>query len=183
MTQHLYHFSEDPAISVFEPRSLPRPERAPEHRWLDGPLVWAIDEWHSPLYFFPRDCPRIVMWPTPDTTAEDRQRHWAGRDCRMIAHIEWEWLERLRTAALYRYVLHTAPFEELRGPGMSPGTWVSREPVKPLAVEPVGPLLDALRAADVELRLMPSLVPLRNAWDTTLHVSGVRLRNAKSWPH
>ena len=52
----LYHFSEDPTIERFVPRApLARPEVEP--------LVWAIDEWHQPIYFVPRDCPRVCFWP------------------------------------------------------------------------------------------------------------------------
>ena len=35
-----------------------------------GPLVWAIDKWHQPMYRFPRDCPRILLWPRVTTTAK-----------------------------------------------------------------------------------------------------------------
>ena len=28
---------------------------------------------------------------------------------------------------------------------------------------------------------MPALTPLRGMWETTLHVSGIRLRNARGW--
>ena len=58
---------------------------------------------------------------------------------------------------------------------------VSRETLEPLSVEPVGDLIEALEAANVELRLLPSLLPLRDVWETTLHASGVRLRNAQGW--
>jgi hypothetical protein len=47
----LYHFSEDPHIAVFEPRA---PTARPEVE----PLVWAIDEWHAPMYYLLRECPR-----------------------------------------------------------------------------------------------------------------------------
>jgi hypothetical protein len=42
--------------------------------WLNGPLVWAIDAWHQPMYLFPRDCPRILYWPLATTNAADRIR-------------------------------------------------------------------------------------------------------------
>ncbi len=51
-----------------------------------------------------------------------------------------------------------------------------------IAVEPVGDLVEALRVAGVELRLMPSLAPLFGAWESTIHFSGIRLRNAVGWP-
>ncbi len=42
-------------------------------------------------------------------------------------------------------------------------------------------MIEALEAANVELRLLPSLEPLRDVWETSLHASGVRLRNAQGW--
>ena len=86
----LFHFSDDPAIARFEPRPVARPSLRPAGQdWLNGPLVWAIDEPHHPMYLFPRDCPRILLWPRNDTTAEDQDRWFGDRACRMIAHIEW----------------------------------------------------------------------------------------------
>jgi hypothetical protein len=38
-----------------------------------------------------------------------------------------------------------------------------------------------LAACRVELRVMPSLVPLGGVWATSLHASGIRLRNAAGW--
>lgn len=173
----LFHFSEDPAIGRFEPRPVAA-ARPPGREWLNGPLVWAIDEWHAPMYYFPRDCPRILLWPTAETTNADRIAWWGERNCRMIAHIEWAWLERLRASALFRYEFGGAGFEEIGDHGV----WVSREAVRPLSVAPVGPLLEALEAAGVELRLMADFEPLRGAWDTTMHASGIRLRNAAGRP-
>ena len=105
----LYHFSDDGAIARFVPRPVRTPAARPEGKdWLNGPLVWAIDEDWQALYLFPRECPRILLRPLPTTTAEDLALWWGGRDCRMIAHIEWAWFERLRTQRLYRYELPAA---------------------------------------------------------------------------
>lgn len=174
----LFHFSEDPGIALFEPRpvSVPSP-RAPGREWLNGPLVWAIDDWHQPLYFFPRDCPRILIWPTASTTEEDRARWLGERDCRMLACIETAWAPRLGTATVYRYELPAAGFEDLGDAGM----WVSRVPVKPLAAELVGDLPAALEEVGVDLHLMESLLPLKGVWRSTLHASGIRLRHASGW--
>jgi hypothetical protein len=38
-----------------------------------------------------------------------------------------------------------------------------------------------LREQGVELRVSESLVSLRKLWQTSLHVSGIRLRNARDW--
>ena len=68
----LFHFSDDPGITVFEPRPVLKPSARPEGRdWLNGPLVWAIDEPHQPMYLFPRDCPRILLWPRETSSAGD----------------------------------------------------------------------------------------------------------------
>jgi RimJ/RimL family protein N-acetyltransferase len=175
----LFHFSEDPRIEVFEPRPVAVPaERRPGFEWLNGPLVWAIDEARQPMYFFPRDCPRVLLWKRPGTTSADLDRWWRGdRSKRMQAHIEAGWLERLRDARIYRYEFDPATFEDLDDAGM----WVSRRPVRPLSVEPVGDLESAMAAADVELHVMADLLPLKGVWDSSLHASGIRLRNAEGW--
>jgi hypothetical protein len=173
----LFHFSEDPAIARFAPRPVQVPsERPPGMDWLNGPLVWAIDDWHEPMYLFPRDCPRILLWRTPDTSPEDERRFWDGRDCRMIAHIEWAWYERWRSGRIHRYELPADAFVHTEA-----GMWVSREAVEPLSVETVTDLPAALAAADVEVRLMPTLRPLKGVWETSVHASGIRLRNAAAW--
>lgn len=174
----LYHFSEDPGIQRFEPR-VPPPRAAGSYSTLadDAKVVWAIDAWHAPLYYFPRDCPRIVLWPLPETTEADRERWFGGTSAAWIAHIEWAWLERMRSTAIYRYALPDSGFTYLG----SPGTYLSEQAVEPLSVAPVGDLMAALRDADVELRFVGSLTPLEGVWDTTLHASGIRLRNAVGW--
>ena len=48
-------------------------------------------------------------------------------------------------------------------------------------MEAITDLPAALRAQDVELRIMESLTPMRDVWSTSLHVSGIRLRNALDW--
>src|ERR1700677_3242473 len=97
----LFHFSDDPGIALFTPRPIRVPvERPPGQEWLNGPLVWAIDQEHELLYLFPRECPRIVVWPTATSTAEDWDAWRGGSDCRAVAHIERAWLERLESARI-----------------------------------------------------------------------------------
>jgi hypothetical protein len=174
----LFHFSEDPGIAVFAPRpvAVPAP-RPPGREWLNGPLVWAIDEWHQPLYLFPRDCPRVLIWPVETTTPADRAAWFGPGRARMIAHIESEWLDRLRQGRVYRYELPAAAFEPLDDAGMQ----VARLTVEPLRVEAIDDLPAALEASGVELRVLDTLAPLRTAFATTLHASGIRLRNSRSW--
>ncbi|MBA4011063.1 MAG: hypothetical protein C0481_04280 [Phenylobacterium sp.] len=174
----LFHFSEDPGIARFEPRPVRTPSaRPPGREWLNGPLVWAIDEPHQAMYLFPRDCPRILLWPTAATTPQDRAAWWGESAARMLAHVEQRWLEVLTSARLYRYELPPDSFDCLDDAGM----WVSREPVTPFSVEEIADLPAALAACDAELRVVDSLTPLRGVWDTTLHASGIRLRNAAGW--
>jgi hypothetical protein len=179
MSMRLFHFSEEPGITRFEPRKVTVPTpRAPGREWLDDPLVWAIDERHAPMYLFPRDCPRVLLWPLASSSAEDIRWLWGERTCRMVAHIEWGWLERLRRTRLYRYEMPCDAFERIGDAGM----WVSEAPAMPLRIDVIDDLIEALRACDVELRIMERLAPLRALWSSSLHVSGVRLRNAKGWP-
>jgi len=167
----LYHFSEEPDIRVFEPRSGPI---------LDQAYVWAIDEWHAPMYYFPRDCPRACFWPGSRTTADDRERWFGGIDAKMVIAVESAWLERIRSAQLYRYVL---PEDSFTIHDATAGHWVSSTAVAPLSVEPVGDLLTALAQAEVELRITPALGDLwSRVLDSTLEFSGTRLRNAQGWP-
>jgi Family of unknown function (DUF6886) len=162
----LYHFSEEPDIRGFEPR---------RSRLADEALVWAIDEWHAPMYYFPRDCPRACFWPGPQTTADDRERWFGGVKAKMVIAVESTWLDRIRTAQLYRYTL---PEGDFALHDATAGHWVSRGSITPLAAEPVGDLA----RADVELRITPALTGL---WSlviaSTLEFSGTRLGNAHGW--
>ena len=166
----LYHFSEDPNIRLFEPHVAPTSVES-------EPFVWAIDEWHAPMYYLPRDCPRACFWPGPQTTPGDRERWFGGIAARMVIAVETEWLPAIRSAALYRYTLPEATF---RLNDATAGHWVSRQAVAPLAVEPVGDLLNALLAADVELRVTPRLVEMwKRVIASSLEFSGTRMRNAR----
>jgi hypothetical protein len=80
------------------------------------------------MYLFPRDCPRILIWPTEKTQRKDLADYFGSSCARMIAFIEEDWLQRLQTQALHRYELPEGPFQSLEDAGM----WVSRETVLPL---------------------------------------------------
>ena len=152
----LLHFSQDPTIERFVPhRPLGREDEAPQ--------VWAIDDDHSPLYWFPRECPRVTFWPAGDPTAR-------------VHAIEWGWLERVRATELFVYRLEGASFS----PAPGGGGWISPETLEPLSVEPVGDLLERHRRAGIELRLVTNLWPLHR-WvvGSGLEFSSVRLRNAQ----
>lgn len=169
----LYHFSEDPDIRAFEPHI------APTSLNQDDALVWAIDEWHAPMYYVPRQCPRACFWPGERTTPDDRKRWFGGIDARMVIAVESKWLPAIRETTLYRY---TMPDDTFRMNDATAGHYVSNETVEPLSVEPVGDLLQAMVDADVELRVTPRLVDLwKRTIESTLEFSGTRLRNADGW--
>lgn len=167
--ERLYHFSEDPSIARFEPRTATA--GAPYEK-----LVWAVDAEHADLYLFPRDCPRVTFHALDTTTAPDIERFLGATTARRVSAIEARWLQALRTASVYRYEIAPDDFELMDA---TAGYWTSRSEVVPLAVGPVGDLLDALIAAGVELRVLPSLWPLYEAdIASTLGFSIIRWRNA-----
>lgn len=178
ITMRLFHFSEDGSIEAFEPQpvAVPAVRRAGQD-WLNGPLVWAIDDWHQSLYLFPRDCPRVLIWATEHSTQSEKERWLAGTKARMLAFIEDNWAHEHSTASIWRYELPLRTFESVEDAGM----WVSRERVTPLAKERVRDLPKALGDSGVELRVIPSLSALKEAWNSSLHVSGIRLRNSTTW--
>ena len=132
---------------------------------------------HAILYLFPRDCPRVLVWPTPRTTTEDRAMWMGSTQARAVAYVEEAWLERLRNATIHRYDMPPERFEDVQDTGM----WVSRLEVRPLRVEAISALGARLSAAGVEVRALERLTLLRPVWSSTLHASGIRLRNAAGW--
>jgi len=174
----LSHFSEAPGIGLFEPRPVKVPSARPAGQaWLNGPLVWAIDEAHERLYLFPRECPRILLWRTAATTASDADAWFSGSPATTLAFVENAWSERLSATTIFRYDFEPSGFEDLRDVGM----WVSRVAVRPIGVEAITDLPGELRKRQVELRFVDSLLPMRGVWGASLHASGIRLRNAHGW--
>jgi hypothetical protein len=169
----LYHFSENPGIERFVPQAVPG-------RVNEEPVVWAVDADHAYIYYFPRECPRVTFYASANTSPEDVERFFGHSTARCVAAIESGWLDAMGTTRLYRYELADAGFDlqdEVAG------YWVNRDDVTPLTVEPVGHLLAALAAQDVEVRIMPSLWPLYEAVVTsTLGFSVIRWRNAAPRP-
>jgi hypothetical protein len=168
----LYHFSEDPHLTRFVPHV---PRTNPAH----PPAVWAIDAEHAPLYWFPRDCPRVAIWPRDGRAVEEFQDRFATLARRLHA-IESIWLERMRTALVFRYEFDSDGFEPWEA---ADGQWISTNEVTPIHVEPVGDLLTAHAEAGIELRLTPSLWPLHDvALGEKFDFSIVRMHNAGPRP-
>ena len=165
----LFHFSEDPTITRFVPHV---PPTNPTHT----PAVWAIDVHHAPLYWFPRDCPRVTVWPrNPSESAVFRDVF--ATDAARVHAIELTWLGRMRTTQLYRYEFDASAFVPW---ALASGQWITERELEPLRVTPLGDLLDVHVDAGIELRIVRSLWPLHDIamsdrWDFSI----VRMANAK----
>jgi hypothetical protein len=169
----LWHFSEDPALGRFEPRPAPAAPGRP-------PLVWAVDTRHSPLFWFPRDCPRGCAWPVSTTTAADQERFFGQGGAGRVHVIEGGWLDRVRDCRLYAYRLPAESFSPHETVG---GYWVSGRTVSAAARVTVNDLLGRHAAAGIELRVVPSVWPFwRRVTASTVEFSGCRLRNAADHP-
>lgn len=171
-TDTVYHFSEDPNIEVFVPHV---PATNPDQ----SPAVWAIDAEHAPLYWFPRDCPRVTAWPRTSLERGGFEQAF-GTSATRVHAIESSWLDAMVKTQLYRYAFDAsafAPWEEAVGQLRAMNT------VEPRHVEPVGDLLALHVNAGIELRISPSLWPVydlavSNAWEFSI----VRMSNAQPRP-
>lgn len=176
---NLYHFSERDDITTFVPRA---PLRHPETE----PLVFAIDGWHSGLYLFPRDCPRIGVWPVPATTPEHCELFIEWTSSRMLLFIDETSEDSWRTGQVVRYSFLPDGFEDCE----NHGCWVSRSPQEWVSRETLTDLPASCAHSDVDVRVVPSLVETAQGlfdfaaghFTTTLHVSMVRCSLLPGWP-
>jgi hypothetical protein len=164
----VYHYSEDGAIRRFVPHV---PPTNPSH----PPAVWAIDAGHSPLYWFPRHCPRISVWATGETQQEVLTSTF-GTEASRICAAETIWLRRVRDARIYRYTFDAqlfAPWAE------ADGQYIAGDVVYPESVDVLDDLLGMHADAGVELRFTPRLGTLMDRMLASgLPFSFVRIRDA-----
>lgn len=167
--EHVFHFSEDGTIRRFVPHV---PPTNPSH----PPAVWAIDEAHAPLYWFPRHCPRISVW-AGDAGQQARLTDVFETEASRICAAESHWLERVSRARLFRYVFDATAFEPWAD---ADGQYVSAGVVVPERVEVIGDVLALHAAAEIELRFTPLLGALMDRiLRSGLPFSFVRIRDAK----
>ena len=165
----LFHVSDRDDIQRFEPRVAPTDPDARR-------AVWAIDEAHVGNQLLPRDCPRVCFRAGPTTSAGDSHRFLLDDRSARIVAIETAWWERVRTSAMWVYELPTDPFTLL---DQTAGYYVADETVTPIDRREVADVPTALLAMGYELRVMPSLWPLRDAViASSLDFSVIRWRNA-----
>ncbi|HXH21653.1 MAG TPA: hypothetical protein VNN10_06460 [Dehalococcoidia bacterium] len=163
----LYHFSEEAGIERFAPRPpLAHPEQEP--------LVWAVDEWHSPHYFLPRDCPRVCFWARPESSPSDVGRM-LGLAARAVV-IERAWLPAVREAVLYRYEFDADGFDLV---DETAGYYACRHAVRPVRVQRLENPPALFPRHGVDFRAVDDLIALHLAIvASTLAFSSIRLRNA-----
>jgi len=165
----VFHYSEDGSITRFAPYV---PQSNPSH----PPAVWALDAKHSPLYWFPRDCPRISVWANDDqqrAVLRDMFDTEADRICACESH----WLDGLRRAKVYRY---TFSGEQFAPWAVADGQYISSDAVYPQSVEALDDLLKLHADAEVELRFTPRLGTLMDRMLASgLPFSFVRIRDAR----
>ena len=137
-------------------------------------ITWKT---HQKMYLFLRQCPRILLWATPRTTEVDCNRWLGGNRDRTVACIERAWVQRLQEASIIRYEFAPEDFIDIRDAGM----WVCKRAVHPVDLDVLTDLPDKLGECGTDLQVVDSLGPLREARKSTLHFSGIRLRNARDW--
>lgn len=165
----VYYHSEDGNISRFAPYV---PQTNPSH----PPAVWAMDAEHSPLYWFPRDCPRISVWADDDEQRE-LLRELFDTDASRICACESRWLDGVRRAHVYRYSFDGSQFAPW---ALADGQYISGEVVHPRSVEVLDDLLALHAEAEVELRFTPRLGTLMDRMLASgLPFGFVRIRDAR----
>ncbi|MBX3096449.1 MAG: hypothetical protein KF812_06260 [Fimbriimonadaceae bacterium] len=164
----LFHFSDRGDIKLFHPRP---PTGHPD----SDPFVFAIDEWHSPLYYFPRDCPRTGFWPVANTSEKDvaqfRERF---GDARMILAIQREFVEGWQSGHLFRY---TFEMSDQWIDTKDHGCWVSQVPQKPIHVLRIEEFHSMAQREMCKVLSVEDLIPFTDQLRaTSLHVSAIRHR-------
>lgn len=165
----VYHYSEDGSIRRFAPHV---PPTNPSH----PPAVWTIDAEHSPLYWFPRNCPRISVWAFTAAQQEILTATF-GTEASRICAAESHWMTRVRDASIYRYSFDAslfAPWTDVDG------QYITGEVVYPDSVDVLDDLLALHAEAEVELRFTPRLgVLMDQMLASGLPFSFVRIRDAR----
>ena len=165
----VFHYSEDGTISRFVPHV---PQTNPSH----PPAVWAMDAEHAPLYWFPRDCPRISVWANDDAQRAVL-RDTFETDATRICACESHWIDGMQRARLYRYAFDGGQFAPWTD---AEGQYISGDVVTPQSVDLLDDLMGLHAAAEVELRFTPRLGTLMDRMLASgLPFSFVRIRDAR----
>jgi hypothetical protein len=167
----LFHVSEQPGITLFEPRKSPSCFPA-----IKGDVVFAIADKLLHNYLLPRDCPRVTWYAGAQTTNSDKDRFIGASAADYIIVVESGWYRLIQEAILYCYEFPVESFSML---DECAGYYISYEAVSPLYVTPVTDIVTELLSRKVELRFTPSLIRLADEVSkSSLNFSLIRMRNA-----
>jgi hypothetical protein len=170
-SESLWHVSESPTITQFEPRTPPSFDAN-----VTAPVVWAVNEARLPNYLLPRECPRVAFHAAAHTTARDISHFFGDAPSQYVIAVERAWLLRIEQCVLFCYEMPSASFQCVDA---NAGYFVSRVGVTPLRVETVNDVSHALAARNVTLRIEDRLHALAGAVsDSSLGFSCIRMRNA-----
>jgi hypothetical protein len=168
----LFHISEQPGISIFNPR--PSPSHFDN---ITGDVVFAISDHLLHNYLLPRDCPRVTFYTGDKTTAFDKQKFMDNTTASYVVALESGWYQQIKETTLNCYEFLPDDFMLI---DECAGYYVSYKPVVPIAVTVIDDIIAALLNRDIELRFMPSLIDIADAVrDSSLQFSLIRMRNAK----
>lgn len=169
----LYHVSDNGTVEVFEPRDPPSPDAG-----VHDPSVWGVDDRHLVNYLLPRNCPRVTFYPVKESAKKDVNRLIGPSESSHVIVIEADWLERAWNCSLWVYAFSEEGFYCVDS---GAGYFVTHQAVRPIRKTRIEyPILELVRRG-VELRVVPSLWPIRDAViESTLQFSCIRMRNAKA---
>ena len=166
-SEKLFHVSETAGLTRFEPRADASGRR----------VVWAIGATRLHNYLLPRDCPRVTYYATATTTAVDRAAFFSAATTDAVIAIERDWFDAVAATPLYVYEFDPRPF--ILDDAIA-AYYVTTQAVAPLGCERIESPLRALLARPIELRVVASLMPLRDrVIASSLGFSIIRLRNAR----
>jgi len=166
-SERLFHVSETAGLTRFEPR----PDASGRR------VVWAIGATRLHNYLLPRDCPRVTYYATDTTTAADRAAFFSAAATDAVIAIERDWFDAVAATPLYVYEFDRRPFVL---DDVIAAYYVASQAVVPLGCERIEAPLRALLARPIELRVLASLLPLRDrVIASSLAFSIIRLRNAR----
>jgi hypothetical protein len=167
----LYHVSENPSIERFEPRPSPS-----HYESITSEVVFAITDKLLHNYLVPRDCPRVTFYSKHNTSKHDKETFLGKNSSDFVVVVESKWRDTIQQTTLYCYEFPTDSFTLLDG---GAGYYISYKTVTPISVYPISDILDELLKRGVELRFLPSLLPLaQEISKSTLQFSLIRMRNA-----
>lgn len=167
----LFHISEEPGITVFEPR--PSPSSIEN---VKSDVVFAISDKLLHNYLLPRDCPRVTFYSKHDTTHQDKVKYFGESAADFVVVVEHKWIPAIKNTMLYCYEFPVGTFVLL---DESAGYHISYESVVPLSVHPIHNVFEEFHIRNVEVRMMENLWNLaQDVSKSTLEYSLIRMRNA-----